>query len=242
MSFYPAGTILHEENNIRYQIYSDEYFESTYETVVESRLIQGSIYSDFQVTKSAIEQGSKDFINNSVIRIIAIDISLDNSKVIGSIFGEDFTVFVQSQSSSSTSKNLQILKKINKKLIQPLTDIDYKQGDIVIGSGYAVRKEYQDQNIGKNLGNLFLSVCLDSPYKVFCGLFYSKKASTIMVNAGGFLMCQLYPENCKDIDSDITNYMRNNVEIGAYVDGNKEISAFQILKQLVKQEKPMQII
>ncbi|KAL4481931.1 hypothetical protein ABPG74_008020 [Tetrahymena malaccensis] len=242
MSFYPAGTILHEENNIRYQIYSDEYFESAYETVVESRLIEGSIYSDFQVRRSAIEEGSKDFINNSVIRIIAIDISLDNSKVVGSIFAEDFTVFVQSQYSSSTSKNLQILKKINKKLIQPLTNIAYKKGDIVIGSGYAVRKEYQDKNIGKNLAHIFLSVCLDSPYKVFCGLFYSKKASTIMVKGGGFLMCQLQPENCKDIDSNITDYMRNNVEIVAYIDGNKEISALQKLKQLIKQEKPMQII
>ncbi|EAR93421.1 hypothetical protein TTHERM_00832600 (macronuclear) [Tetrahymena thermophila SB210] len=242
MSFYPPGTVIHEENNIRYQIYSDEYFESAYETVVESRLIEGSIYSDFQVRRSAIEEGSKDFINNSVIRIIAIDTSLDSTKVVGSIFAEDFTVFVESQSSPSTSENLQILKKINKKLIQPLTSIPYKKGDIVIGSGYGVRKEYQDKSIGKNLAQLFLSVCLDSPYKVFCGLFYSQKASTIMVKVGGFLMCQLQPENCKEIDSNVTDYMKNNVEIVAYIDGNKEISALQKLKQLLKQDKPVQIV
>ncbi|EAR81581.1 hypothetical protein TTHERM_01667140 (macronuclear) [Tetrahymena thermophila SB210] len=242
MSFYPPGTVLHEEKNIRYQIYSDEYFESTYETVVESRLIEGSIYSDFQVKKSAIEEGSKDFINNSVIRIIAIDISVNSTKVVGSIFAQDFTAFVESQSSPSTSKNLQILKNINKKLIQPLTSIPYKKGDIVIGSGYGVRKEYQDKCIGKNLALLFLSVCLDSPYKVFCGLFYSKKASSIIVKGGGFLMCQLQPENCKDIDSNVTDYMKNNVEIVAYIDGNKEISALQKLKQLFKQEKPLQIV
>ncbi|KAL4481930.1 hypothetical protein ABPG74_008019 [Tetrahymena malaccensis] len=242
MSFYPPGTVLHEENNIRYQIYSEEYFESAYETVVDSRLIDGSIYSDFQVRRSAIEEGSKDFIRKSVIRIIAIDTSLDITKVIGSIFAQDFTVFVESQQSSSTSKSLQILKMINKKLIQPLTSIPYKKGDIVIGSGYGVRKEYQDKNIGKNLASIFLSVCIDSPYKVFCGLFYSKKASSIMVKAGGFLMCQLNPENCEEFDPDIQKYMKNSVEIVAYFDGNKNIAELYELKNLVKQEVPLKII
>ncbi|KAL4513097.1 hypothetical protein ABPG72_017782 [Tetrahymena utriculariae] len=214
MSFYPPGTILHEENNIRYQIYSEEYFESVYETVVESRLIEGSIYSDFQVSRNLIEEGSKQFINSSVIRIIAVDTSADCQKVVGSIFANDFTVFVDSQKSSSTSKNLQILKKINQKLIQPLNSVSFKEGDIVIGSGYGVRKEYQD-------------------YKI---------ASSIMVKEGGFLVCQLQTENYKDIDPNISEYMKNNIQIVAYFDGNKEISSLQRLKHLNGPENPMQIV
>ncbi|KAL4513086.1 hypothetical protein ABPG72_017771 [Tetrahymena utriculariae] len=226
MSFYPPRTILHEENNIRYQIYSEEYFESAYETV----------------RRNVIEVRSKQFINSSVIRIISVDTSADCLKVVGSIFAQDFTVFVDAQKSSSTSKNLQILKKINQKLIQPLSSVSFKEGDIVIRSGYGVRKEYQDQKIGKTLANLFVSVCIDSPYKLFCGLFYSKKASSIMVKEGGFLMCQLQTENCKDIDPNISEYMKNNVEIAAYFDGNKEISSQQRLKHLNRQENPIQIV
>ncbi|KAL4513091.1 hypothetical protein ABPG72_017776 [Tetrahymena utriculariae] len=204
MSFYPPGTILHEENNIRYQIYSEQYFES--------------------VSRNVIEVRSKQFINSSVIRIIAVDTSADCLKVVDSIFAQDFTVFVDSQKSSTTSKNLQILKKINQKLIQPLSSVSFKEGNIVIGSGYGVRKEYQDQKIA------------------FLWIVLLQKPSSIMVKEGGFLMCQLQTENCKDIDPNISEYMKNNVEVVAYFDGNKEISSLQRLKHLNRQENPIQIV
>lgn len=59
-------------------------------------MVEGSIYSDFGIEKSIIEAASKNFIEESVIKIIAIDISLSNPIVVGSIFAEDFSLFEES--------------------------------------------------------------------------------------------------------------------------------------------------
>ncbi|EAR97839.1 hypothetical protein TTHERM_00277240 (macronuclear) [Tetrahymena thermophila SB210] len=233
MKTLPPGTLLLEENSIRYQIYSDEYYESTFENVLESRMVKGSIYSDFGVDESVIKNGCKEYIKNSVNRIIAIDTSQDRHAVVGSIFGEDFVDFVKSQMTDSRDKNLQILKYVNRQLIKPLLNLPIQKGEIIIGSGFAVKKEYQDLKIGKNLINLFLRIGKYSNFKIQCGLFYSRKASHILMKQGGFILCSLQPENCKDIDNTITKYMKNYVEIVAFVDPNISSSQFDSIKFLL---------
>ncbi|KAL4454724.1 hypothetical protein ABPG74_021929 [Tetrahymena malaccensis] len=233
MKSLPSGTVLLQEGQIKYQMYSDEFYLSTFENVLESRTAQGSIYSDFGVDYSVIKNGCKEYIQNSINRIIAIDTSSDKQAVVGSIFGEDFVDFIQSQMTDSHDRSLQILKHVNRQLIKPLLNLPIKKGDIIIGSGFAVKKEYQDQKIGKNLINLFLRIGKQSKYKIQCGLFYSRKASKILIKQGGFILCSLQPEYCKDIDNTITKYMKNYVEIVAFFDPNTQSSQFDSIKFLL---------
>ncbi|KAL4499181.1 hypothetical protein ABPG72_006767 [Tetrahymena utriculariae] len=223
MKSFTFGTVLIEEGSIQYQIYPDEYYGSIFENILESRMVKVSIYSDFGVDQSVIKNGCKEYIQNSINRIIAIDTSLDKHIVVGSIFGEDFVDFVKPQMADSHDRNLEILKHFNRQQIKPLINLPIKKGEIIIGSRFAEKIQSAYFQKSENI--------LNSKYNVDC--ITPEKASQILIKQGGFISCSLQPEDCKGIDNTITKYMKNYVEIVAFFDPNIHSSQFDSIKCLL---------